>query len=143
MAAIEYPRPRAIRLPGPRGLNWWVVSALALLGAAATLPVLQNSATTTRGFDTERIEAEQAGVRNQINLLESDVARLTSLDRISERARQMGLVEPAETPIYITIEVPGPEPARIPSSYDTQPTARPDTPESWWQSLISWLPLGG
>jgi hypothetical protein len=143
MAAIEYPRPRTLRVSGGNWLNPWVVGGLLLLGGAATLPVLQNSTTTTRGFDTERIEAQQTELRNQINLLEADVARLSSLDRISDRARQIGLTTPDEDPIYVTIDVPGPEPARIPSQYETQPAVTPTAPDSWWKSLLSWLPLGG
>jgi hypothetical protein len=142
MAAINHPFPQARRgAPLPFGagrINWWVLGAFAVFGVGALLPVLQNSTATTRGFDVQRLEAQQALVAAEIRALEADVAALQSLSRIEQRARELGLV-PGTDPVYITVDVPGPAPARIPSEYLPRPTASGDGPAPWWQSLIGRL----
>lgn len=104
------------------------------------LPVLQNSAATTRGFEIQQSQAQQARLQGEIGLLESDVARFTSLTRIERRAKEIGL-GPSDHPIYITVDEAGPQPAKIPSEYLPPLVPRRDTPDSWWRSLIDWLSL--
>jgi hypothetical protein len=143
MAAINHPlgRPRRLPLPVPTARpNWWVLSAVAIAGLSAMLPVLQNSAATTRGFEIQQSQAQQARLQGEIGLLESDVARFTSLTRIERRAKEIGL-GPSDHPIYITVDEAGPQPAKIPSEYLPPLVPRRDTPDSWWRSLIDWLSL--
>jgi hypothetical protein len=137
MAAINLPRPQA-PLALPR-LNWWLISGLIILGMGGTLPVLQNSTSTSRGFEIRALEAEQAQLRTEISLLEADVARLTTLERIERRARELGLGPAWEPPIYVRIQEPGPEPAQVPSSrVDGGAVAQPDSSPGW-QDLLSAL----
>jgi hypothetical protein len=141
MAAINHPlrHPRRLPLPIPVARpNWWVLSAAAIAGLSAMLPVLQNSAATTRGFEIQQSHAQQADLQGEISLLESDVARLTSLTRIERRAREIGL-GPSDNPIYVNVDVAGPQPAKIPSEYLPPVVPRREQPDSWWRSLIDWL----
>jgi hypothetical protein len=143
MAAINHPFGQARRgLPIPMpfgGLNWWLLAAVGLAGLSAMLPVIQNSAATSRGFDIQASQARQAELNGQINLLESDVARLTSLSRIERRAGEIGL-SPAPNPYYVTVNEPGPQPAKIPAELlPPRETSRAE-PASWWRSLLGWLP---
>lgn len=144
MAAINHPfgtAGRRILFPAPAGrVNWWVVAAIVVVGVSATFPVLQNSTATGDGFAVQRSRAEQARLNGEIRLLESDVARLTSLARIQRRALEIGL-SPASFPYFVTVDEPGPAPAKLPAEY--LPRTAPETggPEPWWQSLIKWLPL--
>ena len=143
MVAIHHPLGHARRLPLPSPVgkpNWWVLSAAAIAGMSAMLPVLQNSSATSRGFDIQDSQATQARLNGEISLLESDVARLTSLSRIDRRAKEIGL-GPADHPIYITIDEAGPQPAKIPSEYLPPATPKREAPDSWWRSLIDWLSL--
>ena len=143
MVAIHHPLGHARRLPLPSPVgkpNWWVLSAAAIAGMSAMLPVLQNSSATSRGFDIQHSQATQARLNGEISQLESDVARLTSLARIDRRAKEIGL-GPADYPIYITIDEAGPQPAKIPSEYLPPATPKRAAPDSWWRSLIDWLSL--
>lgn len=143
MAAINHPLGHGRRLPLTAPFskpNWWVLSAVAIAGMGAMLPVLQNSTATSRGFDIQRDTARQAKLNGEISLVESDVARLTSLTRIERRAKEIGL-GPTENPIYITIDEAGPAPAKVPSEYLLPAAPKAEPPDSWWRSLISLLSL--
>ena len=142
MAAINHP------LPGMRGRlplsavphpNWWVVGAAVLAGLSAMLPVFQNSATTSTGFDLQSLENEQGRLQGEIGLLEGDVARLSSLSRIQRRANELGFVA-AMDPIYVRVDEAGPEPAKIPAEFLPPPIPRAVGRSSWWRSLFEWLP---
>jgi hypothetical protein len=143
MAAINHPLGHARRglpvlLPF-NGVNWWVVIAVLLAAFSAMLPVIQNSAATSRGFDIQASQARQAKLSGDVTLLESDVARLTSLSRIERRANEIGL-SPAPNPFYVTVNEAGPEPAKIPAELLPPRDAPRDAPAPWWRSLLSWLP---
>jgi len=143
MAAINHPLGHARRglpLRTPFGRpNWWVIAGVAVVGLAAMLPVLQNSAATSEGFGAQRYQAQQAQLKSQISVLESEVASLTSLSRIQRRAEEMGL-GPSENPIFVSVDEPGPAPAKIPSEYLPSPVVTQDEPAPWWESLFGWLP---
>ncbi len=127
-------------LPRPiRGINGWVLAAVAGATISAMLPVLQNSTTTSRGFEVQAVQARQGRLEGEIGLIESDVARLSSLTRIQKRASEIGLV-PSSSPLYITVEEAGPAPAKIPAEYLPPPQRDSSAPESWWGSLLRWLP---
>ena len=144
MAAIHHPLGHA-RRSAPLGLpvgqpNWWVLAAIGILGLSAMLPVLQNSAATSSGFRTQESQGEIDRMNGDIRLLESDVAGLTSLARIQQRATEIGLA-PGLNPFYVTIDQPGPAPAKLPSEFLPAPTPTRSEPESWWRSLLSRVPL--
>ncbi len=120
--------------------NWWVIAAILIAGMSALLPVLQNSSATSRGYRVQSLQARQAELNGQIGELESEVARLTSQERIERRALENGL-GPSSNPIFITVEVPGPAPAKIPAELLPSPQPRAAGAEPWWRSLFRWLPL--
>ena len=144
MAAINHPlggARRGIPLPRPVGsLNWWVLGGVLVVGVSAMLPVIQSSAATSEGFRTQASQSDEARLNAQISQLETDVAQLTSLPRIQRRATELGLA-PAENPIYVRVDEPGPAPAKIPSEYLPAPAPKTDLPEPWWRSLINAVPL--
>ena len=143
MAAINHPlgSPRRIPLPVPFArVNWLLVVAVGIVGLSAMLPVIQNSSATSAGFALQDLEGQQAQLEGEIRLLESDVARLTSLPRIERRALDIGLT-PGPSPYFVTVSEPGPAPAKLPAEYLPGPVRQGDGTESWWQSLLRWLPL--
>jgi hypothetical protein len=144
MAAINHPIPQPRRIPLPvrhGSINWWVLGAMLVFGIGATLPVLQNSTATSRGFEVQALQAQENQLNGDIKQIESDVAQLTSLQRIQRRAEALGLV-PGVDPIYIEVTEAGPAPAKIPSEYLPEPVHQADEPDSWWKSLFGWLSLG-
>lgn len=144
MVSIPHPLrgvARSLERPaGPVRSGRWVAAGVAVIGVSAMLPVLQKSTLTSRGFLLQEHEAEAARLAAEIHLLEADVARLTSQERLERRAYQIGLV-PSEDALYIQVSVPGPEPAKIPAEFlpPREPTV--DDPAPWWRSLLSLLPL--
>jgi hypothetical protein len=149
MAAINHPLGRSHRRaaatagrlrPALGHTNWWLLSAFVILGVSAMLPVVQNSTATTRGFEIKVLQAEQARLQGDIRVLESDVATLTSLERVQRRAAEIGLF-PAQRPIYLTVAEAGPAPAKIPAEYLPGPAPQTGGAESWWRSLLRLLPL--
>lgn len=150
MAAINHPigstaARGGLTLKAPFGrINRWVVGAVLLAAVSAALPVLQSSSATSRGFDVQALNAQRAQLEAEITLLETDVARLTSLARIERRAKEIGLV-PADAlgvePVYVTVDEPGPVPAKIPAEYLPEPSVEREGLVPWWRSLLDWLPL--
>lgn len=141
MAAIHQPLRRGRPFPVPHlapRVNWWILAALGVFGVGAALPVLQHSTATSRGFEVQHLETRQAELNGEIRLLESDVARLTSLSRIQRRAGEIGLV-PGDVPIYVQVDVAGPAPAKLPSEYLPGPTPQTGESETWLHSLFGWL----
>ena len=142
MAAINQPYAGAPRADGFRtpvgSINRWIVAAVFIAGLSALLPVLQNSSVTSRGFDLQSIEQEKILVVGEIDLLEVEVARLTSLPRIERRAQDLGLA-PAYAPFYVSVDEAGPAPAKIPAEYLPGPAAYADGTAPWWRSLLDWL----
>ncbi|PFG74200.1 septum formation initiator family protein [Tepidiforma thermophila] len=143
MAAIHHPlggigRPLGVPVRGLR-INLGLIAALAFLLFAALLPVLQNSFVTSQGFDIQASQRQQARLRAEISLLEADVARLTSQARIERRAQEIGMVRAAD-PVFITVQEPGPAPAKLPAEYLPAPEPKPAPAEPWWKSLLSWRP---
>jgi hypothetical protein len=144
MAAINRPLGQArtglsFRTPAGR-VSWWLVAAVAVLGLSAMLPVLQNSSATSQAFETRDLRAQRDALNGDVNLLEADIARLTSLVRIERRAADIGLA-PATSQVFVTVGEPGPAPAKIPAEYLPAPAAPGGRSAPWWQSLLRRLPL--
>ena len=144
MTAINYPfgaARRRVFFPASAGLvNWWSIGAVAIVGLSAMLPVVQNSTATDDGFAAQRLQAQQIQINGEIRLLESSVARLTSLPRIERRAAEIGL-SPASSPYFVSVDEPGPAPAKLPAEYLPGLASETSRPEPWWRSLLKWLPL--
>jgi len=142
MAAINHPlgRSRRLPLPAPSGSQgFWLYLVIGLTALSALLPVAQNSLATSTGFDTQAFQRREAELNGQISLLESDVASLTSMNRIERRAKEIGL-GPVADPIYLSVTEPGPAPAKLPAEYLPPATQVAEPLEPWWKPLFSWLP---
>jgi hypothetical protein len=117
-----------------------VVAAIVVVGFSAMLPVVQNSSATSEGFEIQQLEAHRSRTKGELGMLESDVARLTSLDRIQQRALEIGL-SPAQSPVFVAVDEAGPAPAKIPAEYLPEPAPPRGGPSPWWQTLLKRLPL--
>lgn len=131
-APVGLPRPAT-------GSGGWVAAGIIILGLSAMLPVLEKSTLTSKGFSLQQHQAKEKSLSLEIRDLEAEVAHFTSLERVEHRAIQLGL-RPADIPIYVEVDVPGPEPAKIPAQYlDPEPIPE-EPPPALWRSLLGWIP---
>ena len=121
-------------------INGWILAGTLIATASALLPVFQSSSVTSLGRDLQVLEAEKSMLRAEMSLVEADVARLTSLQRIGRRAREIGLFHGGNA-TYITVAEPGPAPAKIPAEYLPRPLEPSSMPTPWWRSLLEAIPL--
>ncbi len=144
MAAINHPlghARRGIPIPASGGgrVGFGLAGALILAALGALAPVLSNSFATSQGFDLQASQRQEAQLNGEIGVLESDVASLTSLQRIERRASEIGLV-PIDDPIFVTVTEPGPAPAKLPSEYLPRAEAPQPKPAPFWKQFVNWLP---
>ena len=136
MATIHAPgATRGLPLPLVGPVNWWIVAGIALFAIGAVLPVLQNSAATSRGFQMYQLKESQTRLQSEVKSLESDVANLTALTRIEQRAAVIGL-GPSDFSLFVHVDTAGPAPAKIPSQYLPEPAPPPARARPWWRSLL-------
>lgn len=116
----------------------WIAAGIVVVGLSAMLPVLQKSTQTSRGFSLQQHQAQEVRLTTEIHQLESEVARLSSQERLERRAYQIGLL-PSRDAMYVEVSVPGPEPAKIPAEFlpPREPTV--EDPAPWWRSLLGLL----
>jgi len=144
MAAINHPlghARRGIPIPASGGgrVGFGLAGALILAALGALAPVLSNSFATSQGFDLQASQRQEAQLNGEIGVLESDVASLTSLQRIERRASEIGLA-PIDDPIFVTVTEPGPAPAKLPSEYLPRAEATQPKPAPFWKQFVNWLP---
>ena len=119
MTAIDRPAPQASqgRLALPQlSASGWMLAGVLIVAASAMAAVFQNSSMTSQGFNLEELRAEADALRAELRLLEADVARLTSIERVARRARELDLF-PGVNAIYVTVAEAGPAPPNIPAEY--------------------------
>ncbi len=111
------------------------------VGLAALLALIQSSDATTTSGRVERLKERLADWEARTQELQMEVATRGGLERIEREARErLGMV-PAQETIYVTVDEPGPEPAKLPSRF--LPPSRPRRPlesDSLWEKLFGWLP---
>lgn len=134
--------PHPVTRTAGRRLGIPAVSILAagFVAAAALLPVAQSSDATSTGTEIRRLETHKADLLAQIHLTQTDIAEHAAIERIEQRARDLGLV-PAERVMYVRVADPAPftgMPARYLNEEEERASATPRGP--WWQTLISKLP---
>lgn len=114
-----------------------VIAAAVVVMIAATVPLVQDSGATARGYDLRDMERTRDDWQARVHGLESDLAELGSLDRIEREAtRRLGMVVP-ETTIYIETSVSGPADVSAPSYLVPAADAgEPAGSRPWWERLL-------
>jgi hypothetical protein len=121
------------------GIPAVTVLAAGLVAAAALLPVAQSSGATSTGGDIRRLEVQKADLQARIHLAQTEIAEQAAIDRVEQRARDMGLVP--ERFMYVRVSEPPPA-AGMPSRYlnEEEPVTPATEGQSWWKALLSKLP---
>jgi hypothetical protein len=106
--------------------------------AIALLQVVQSSSFAYRGQELQLLEGRQNQLSAEINVLEAEIAALSSLERTERAARErLGMV-PALPPSYLAVDVEAPSGPLLPRPLVELTLAEPE-PEPWWQSLLRGL----
>ena len=87
---------RLVRQPDPRatGANWTVIGAACAIVALLSAALAPGVANTFAGYRVQELQKEQARLMEERRTLQLEEARLRSLTRLDELARQQKLVTP-------------------------------------------------
>jgi hypothetical protein len=118
-----------------------LIVATVAIGIAALLPLVQSSGVTTTGGRIWQLEQERSDWQARLQAQEVEVARLGSLERIDKEARERLKMVPPKEVHYITVDVPGPAPNRVPSRFLEDPPEEAGGGDSLWEEIGSWLPI--
>ena len=115
-------------------------AAIVIIGL---LQVVQTSEATTKSFAIQRLEQDKLELDASVRELEADVAALSSLARIEQEARRLGLKPPeAREAVEVNVAWPGadaPLPTRfVPEDEEVEPAGKGSP---WWQDLLRLLPF--
>lgn len=117
-----------------------IAATLSMLVAIALLQVLLTSSFAHTGNTMQRLDRQRADLTAQNHQLEAEVAALSSLERVERAARdRLGMI-PASRIEYVSVGLEPPNQALLPRPI-VGPTAPPNEPDPWWQSLIRVLPF--
>ena len=139
---IARTRPKAAPTAGlhPGPVLLIAAAAIVIIGL---LQVVQTSEATTKSFAIQRLEQDKLELEASVRELEADVAALSSLARIEQEARRLGLKPPeAREAVEVNVAWPGadaPLPTRfVPEGEEAGPAGEDS---SWWQDLLRLLPF--
>jgi cell division protein FtsL len=126
-------------------LGPWLLALGAVIAVVAVLQLMQTSRATTTSFKITQMEQQKLELETSVSQLNVQVAQLSSLARIQQEAKRLGLGPPAARET-VEVSVPGPSgdssmlPARLLPTNQT--TAKAGEPKpSWWESLLKRLPF--
>lgn len=134
----ETPLPQSRAQRQPQRLPW-LLGAIFFTALAAIIPVFQTSDATAKGYELRELEQQRQDWQFRLSQQASDIAGLTSLDRIELEAGRLGLV-PAQHVIYLEVPRQPPDRPQIPRRFVQHSTERPDLPQPGWRRLLNRLP---
>ena len=113
--------------------------------AVGLLQVVQTSRATTASFAIQRLEQEKLELETTVRQLEADVAGLSSLTRIEQEAKRLGLGPPqASESVSVNVPWPRADLDRLPTRFLPAEGAQPgvgERDEPWWRDLLELLPF--
>ena len=117
-----------------------LILAAMIVGVAALLPLVQSSGATSTAGDIRALEQAKTDWRARVRALELEVAGLGSLNRIEQEATQRLKMTPPKETHFIRIDVPAPEPRRLPSRYLPRSAEPEESGSSVFETLFGWIP---
>jgi cell division protein FtsL len=139
VSAIDRPLARpSFRLWSLPRILAFAFGAVAVLGL---LQVIQTSDATSTGYTIRRLEQERLDWSARVHRLEAEVATLASLERVEREARGRLGMAPAETALYLEVDVPPPSQQLVPRRFSASKPGADEPGASWWQALLKLLPF--
>lgn len=123
-----------------------LLGAAAVIVAIGVVQLMLTSRATTASFKIQQLQQEKLELETSVRQLEADVAALSSLARIEQEARRLGLV-PAERVEVVQVNVPPPldEETGLPTRFlpeeDRSAGVGEQGGSSWWRDLLKLLPF--
>lgn len=118
-----------------------LIGATLAVGVAGLLPLVQSSGVTTTGGRVWQLEQQRNDWQARLQEQEVEVAHLGSLERIEKEARERLKMAPPTEIHYISVDVLGPAPNRIPSRFLDDRPKESGAGDNLWEEIASWLPL--
>jgi len=115
-----------------------ILAAMAI-GVTALLPLIQSSSATSTAGEVRALETERTDWRARLRTLELEVAALGSLSRIETEAAARFKMAPAKEQHYIAVDVPPPEPQKIPSRYLPEQAEQDSDSPSLIEDVLNWM----
>ncbi len=116
-----------------------LILAALVVGLAALLPLVQSSGATSTAGSVRELEQAKSDLRAKLRTLELEVAQRGSLDRIQEEAARRFNFGPPKQTIYLPLDVPAPEPRRLPNRYLPRDTEPKQDDKSLWDRAFGWI----
>lgn len=123
-----------------------LLTAGAAILIIALLQVIQTSEATTASFNIQRLEQRHLELRLSVEQLGAEVAGLSSLSRIEQEAKRLGLVAPKDQEtVAVNVPWPGAEADQLPTRF--APAGQSGEERSsgdgsaWWQDPLGLLPF--
>jgi cell division protein FtsL len=124
------------------GVRPVILGAFLVVGSLCLLQVIQASSATSTGYALQRLEDERSAMQAEVHQLESEVAALTSIDRIDRDARdRLGMV-PATADDTMNLQIGKQPPSQqlVPLRFlSEQPGASPAKSTPWWRKLFDFV----
>lgn len=120
-----------------------LLAAGAIIVVLGVLRIVQTSCAATASFKIQGLEQQKLELETSVWQLEADVAGLSSLARIEEEAKRLGLAAP-EAQESVEVNVPwsgadGGLPSRFAPRAEEPEVVEQDAP--WWRDLLKLLPF--
>ena len=108
-------RMRPLAAPVRRPPALIIGLAFIIVAVAGTVPLIQNSDATARGYTLGDLEQQRDELRMQLHELEAEVGMLGARSRIEHAAHdRLRMIMPEHT-IYVQVDVPGPAALSLPA----------------------------
>ena len=78
------------------------IGMLVLTGVLMTCHVLKMSSVSTQGYQITKLQQEIQSLEQENQLVDIDIARLSSMNHIEEKVKDMQFV-PIEKPVFVTV----------------------------------------
>jgi cell division protein FtsL len=121
-----------------------LVALAAVLLVLAVGQLVQTSRATTASFKIEEFHRQKLELQTSVSQLEVEISQLSSLARVQQEAKRLGLGPPAAREVVV-VSAPGPsgDSAQIPARLLQSPDAAEggEEPSTWWDGLLSRLPF--
>ncbi len=146
MAILNRTIPRTeARIASPVNIGPVLLAVGAVIAVVAVVQLMQTSRATTASVKIELLEQQQLELETSVSQLEVEAAGLSSLARIQQEAKRLGLGPPVAREV-VEVGVPGPsgDSAQLPARFlqhEEPDTKAGEQKPSWWDNLLDHLPF--